>query len=331
MGYPSEGVEALYRNSMSEVKRFFKERHGDKYKIYNLCAERQYDITQHFPHCERFGFEDHNAAPFALIEPFCQSVHAWLEDNPDNVAAIHCKAGKGRTGMMICCYLVHSGRCATADEALVFFGDERTMNRKGVTIPSQMRYVHYYEQYLRHGAQAATPFTYQITHIRLVTVPCFDSTLVGGGCDPYFQVYSYTLTPDGRSVKKKKIYDFAKQAGQKLRHFKKDERFVDLDCSTHNLKVKGDIKLVFYDRDRYNADDKMFHLWFNTGFIENNYLCFEKAVLDKACKDKQGKRFDPNFKLEIFLHKVDDDLNLDAMPALPQEEGEDNPADIEDD
>ena len=55
MGYPAEGVEAIYRNSMSEVKRFFNTRHPNKHKIYNLCAERQYDLTQYFDKCERFG------------------------------------------------------------------------------------------------------------------------------------------------------------------------------------------------------------------------------------------------------------------------------------
>lgn len=152
--------------------------------------------------------------------------------------------------------------------------------------------------------------------------------MVGGGCDPYFQVYLYDLEEgeDGdKKIRKKKIYDFKKQAGSKLRHFKKDERFVDLDCSTHDLKVKGDVKIVFYDRDKYNADDKMCHLWFNTAFIENNYLCFEKAVIDKACKDKEGKRFDPNFKLEIFLHKLGDDVSWDPnqVSGLQQDEGDD--------
>lgn len=37
---------------------------------------------------------------------------------------------------------------------------------------SQMRYVHYYEQYLKKGPPVIK--TYQITHIRLITVPNFD-------------------------------------------------------------------------------------------------------------------------------------------------------------
>lgn len=32
----------------------------------------------------------------------------------------------------------------------------------------------------------------------------------------------------------------------------------------------------------------MCHFWFHTGFIENNYLCFEKSVIDKACKVRGG-------------------------------------------
>lgn len=70
-----------------------------------------------------------------MILPFCQSVDEYLHAHPENVVAIHCKAGKGRTGMMIAAYLVYCGVCETADEALTYYGKRRTNNGKGVTIP----------------------------------------------------------------------------------------------------------------------------------------------------------------------------------------------------
>ena len=314
MGYPAAGVEAFYRNSMVEVQRFFETFHKGNFAVYNLCSERQYDLTQFFERCYRFGFDDHNPSPLDMIRPFCESVGEWLNADRRHVAAVHCKAGKGRTGLMISCYLVHSGQCGSAEEALAEFSRERTKNRKGVTIPSQMRYVHYYSDLLMRGS--VTPYTYQITHVRFVTVPSFDTALLaGGGCDPFFEAVLQWYDAESKEARSKTIYNYKKKV-KKVRHFKKDERFVDLDCSTHQLLVTGDVKLQFFDKDRYTQGEKMFQVWFHTAFIENNYLCFEKSVLDKASKDKENKRFDPNFRLEIFLHKVDVRLNPATVPDI---------------
>lgn len=95
----------------------------------------------------------------------------------------------------------------------------------------------------------------------------------------------------------------------------------------------------------------MCHFWFHTGFIENNYLCFDKSVIDKACKvrtvysavysalcmwrvavltlltfcccwcrqDKKNKHFDPDFKVEIFLHRVEQEGDPQVMTlSAPQ-------------
>ena len=52
---------------------------------------------------------------------------------------------------MICCYLIYSGKFQTARDSLLYYAMARTKNAKGVTIPSQIRYVYYFEQYFRMG------------------------------------------------------------------------------------------------------------------------------------------------------------------------------------
>src|SRR4051812_34333501 len=69
--------------------------------------------------------------------------------NPENIIAIHCKAGKGRTGLMTTSYLLFVGCCKTAAEAIEFYGKRRTTNGEGLTIASQIRYLGYFEKLLQ--------------------------------------------------------------------------------------------------------------------------------------------------------------------------------------
>ncbi|KAI8968592.1 protein-tyrosine phosphatase-like protein [Mycotypha africana] len=148
MSYPSEGLECLYRNSITEVKkslfclsRFLDRRHAGHYKVYNLRSEKQYTLS-------KFS-KDHQAPPFTILIEFCQDASSWLREDAKNVVAIHCKAGKGRTGTVIAALLLHLGISNTSSEAIRMYGEKRTKDSKGITIPSQVRYVEYYEFMLR--------------------------------------------------------------------------------------------------------------------------------------------------------------------------------------
>lgn len=98
MGYPSIKMEGYYRNHIDEVVRFFDTKHPGNYRIYNLCSERHYDHRKFHNQVVEFPFHDHNPPNMEQIAAFCVDVETWLRGSSDHIAAVHCKAGKGRTG-----------------------------------------------------------------------------------------------------------------------------------------------------------------------------------------------------------------------------------------
>lgn len=91
---------------------------------------------------------DHNPGPLPMIFKFSVDAVLFLAQHPDNTIAVHCKAGKGRTGLAICAYFVLQEAFKTSEEAVLAFNQRRTNNSKGLSIPSQMRYLQYFEQFL---------------------------------------------------------------------------------------------------------------------------------------------------------------------------------------
>jgi hypothetical protein len=170
-----------------------------------------------------------------------------------------------------------------------------------------MRTVHYYTQTLKDLTPRPQKMLL-LTHVRLIKVPRFDSSVFsGGGCTPYFTVQLMkNIGP--LQWEPKTIYNYKKMVGDKfLQSATTEDHSVDMDCSSHYLKVKGDVKLIFYTTGT-QKDQKMYHLWFNTAFVpENGFLSFPKAVVDKACKDKHNKHFDDDFEMQLFFHQVNDD------------------------
>lgn len=101
----------------------------------------------------------------------------------------------------------------------------------------------------------------------------------------------------------KKVFDYYKTV-KKVRNAKAKDKFADIDVQPLNVICRGDCKLVLYDYDNVGSHDKMCWMWFNTGFISNNYLRFHKSVIDKACKDTKNKHFSPDFQVELFFEEL---------------------------
>lgn len=91
---------------------------------------------------------DHNPAPIKMIFFFCLDALVYMSQDPENVIAVHCKAGKGRTGLAIAAYIIFMEGCENAFDAVSMFNSRRTVDMKGLKIPSQIRYVNYFRTFL---------------------------------------------------------------------------------------------------------------------------------------------------------------------------------------
>eukprot|EP00808_Paulinella_micropora_P017200 g3906.t1 len=323
MGFPSTGTEGFYRNNMKDVKRFFLKYHENHFKVYNLCAERVYDKANWTDIGGEFGyypFQDHNPCAMSMMEAICIDAEEFLKADEKNVVAIHCKAGKGRTGMIASALLVHTDENPTAQSALAFYANQRTLNKKGVTIPSQIRYVHYFNLW-KTQFKNSKRFDWSGDEVvfkgfKMNVPPNFD---VGGGCDPYFKLEKPVPGKKGEwGAQVEQFFNMKKT--HKVRSYRKGE----LVMKDFDVKIKGDVKMTFYDKDMMGSHDKMLALWFHTSFLTSNEVVFRKLELDKACKDKTNDKFPKEFELTLYFEGVPK-KNLEEIPPPP-----DYPSDSED-
>uniref|UniRef100_A0A8D3C438 Transmembrane phosphatase with tensin homology n=1 Tax=Scophthalmus maximus TaxID=52904 RepID=A0A8D3C438_SCOMX len=150
MSFPSSGKQSFYRNPIGEVARFLDAKHDGHYKVYNLCSEKGYDPQFFHYRVERVFIDDHNVPSLEDMLKYTSSVREWMSAHPKNIIAIHCKGGKGRTGTLVCTWLIDSDQFESAQDSLEYFGERRTDKSRsskfqGVETPSQSRYVGYYE------------------------------------------------------------------------------------------------------------------------------------------------------------------------------------------
>jgi hypothetical protein len=122
---------AVYRNDITEVARFFASRHYSSFMVVNLCEDHEemgngnYDFQLLYGQVQRLPFPDHNAPPLHWLVRFCEQVSLWLDSRADNVVAVHCRGGKGRTGTFCSSLLLWTKTCRTANEALAEFVSRR--------------------------------------------------------------------------------------------------------------------------------------------------------------------------------------------------------------
>ncbi|KAL7101430.1 hypothetical protein ACP275_08G053100 [Erythranthe tilingii] len=303
MGFPagdlSSGLfgyfEGFYRNHMEEVIKFFETHHKGKYKVYNLCSERLYDASLFEGKVASFPFDDHNCPPIHLIKLFCQSAFSWLEPDILNVVVVHCKAGKARTGLMVCSLLLFLKLYPTANECIDYYNEQRCTDGKGLILPSQIRYVKYFERIL-------TEFNGETPPGRRCMLRGFKLH----SC-PYWVRPSITISNHNGILFSTKKHPKTKDLMPEdfwIRVPRKGVVVFALPGEPGLTELVGDFKIQFHDRQ---GD---FYCWMNTTMMENRVI-LDASDLDDfdntfyGDQSLQRKLPSPGFQVEMVMIDYD--------------------------
>jgi protein-tyrosine phosphatase len=145
--------QRAYRNPLDSLVKFLDSKHGEDWAIWEFRAEGTgYPDSEVYNRVYHYPFPDHHPPPFALIPNIMASMRNWLHEKEGRVVVVHCKAGKGRSGTASCSYLISEEGWAI-HKALNRFTERRMRPNmgKGVSIPSQLRWIGYVDRWAKHG------------------------------------------------------------------------------------------------------------------------------------------------------------------------------------
>uniref|UniRef100_H2NJF3 Uncharacterized protein n=1 Tax=Pongo abelii TaxID=9601 RepID=H2NJF3_PONAB len=266
MSFPSSGRQSFYRNPIEEVVQFLENKHPNHYRVYNLCSETAYDPKHFHNRVGRIMIDDHNVPTLHEMVVFTRKLNEWMAQDLENIIAIHCKGGKGRTRTMVCAFLIASEIFLTAEESLYYFGERQTDKThrskfQGLETPSQNRYVGYFAQ-VKHLYNWNLP-PRRILFIKRFIIYSIRGVGTGDVCDLKFLIV----------MEKKVVFSGTSLGNCSILHdIETDKVLIDV---FDGPLLYDDVKVQFFSSNlpKY-YDNCPFFFWFNTAFIQNNRYGF---------------------------------------------------------
>lgn len=299
MAYPGQGIEKLYRNNIEHVASYLNSRHEEKYMVINL-SERKYDTLNFNGRVVEAGWPDHQAPPFMTLIEVLKCIDSWLKIDQENVIVVHCLAGRGRTGTIICCYMLYAGIFQDMDACAKHYAEKRSSTGQGVTQPSQLRYMYYVDKILNHGLRLESK-SINVTSISLHYTPLFSDQ----SFTPVIHFYRYTKNSE----------EFLFSTSNSKVPVSYNQRKVNLPITIKNTgKIKGDILIKIFNLTKGLLSRKLetiARIIFHTGLIEPgcNTLTFFKKDMDIARKDSRlNQKF--SLKLTFDVHYEEEDFEI---------------------
>uniref|UniRef100_H2NJZ4 TPTE n=1 Tax=Pongo abelii TaxID=9601 RepID=H2NJZ4_PONAB len=233
MSFPSSGRQSFYRNPIEEVVQFLENKHPNHYRVYNLCSETAYDPKHFHNRVGRIMIDDHNVPTLHEMVVFTRKLNEWMAQDLENIIAIHCKGGKGRTRTMVCAFLIASEIFLTAEN----------------------RYVGYF-------AQVKHLYNWNLPPRRILFIKRFIIYSIRGDvCDLKFLIV----------MEKKVVFSGTSLGNCSILHdIETDKVLIDV---FDGPLLYDDVKVQFFSSNlpKY-YDNCPFFFWFNTAFIQNNSL-----------------------------------------------------------
>lgn len=180
---------------------------------------------------------------------------------------VNCQAGKGRTGTIICCFLLFSGLFEQPEECFHYYSKKRFKRGEGVTQPSQRRYVEYFQQLLMSDYSYA--YMINIVGIYIKKLP----PKFQGKFKPYIQFHD----------KNKEMISYTNQKGffEQKKIFTNEIDLISITENTFSKEAKGDLTIKIYNNEMIKSK-KIGRISFNTALIDPkvNVLTFNLNEID---------------------------------------------------
>ncbi|KYQ93475.1 phosphatase tensin type domain-containing protein [Tieghemostelium lacteum] len=316
MAYPAESsLHKVFRNDINEIYSFFEKYHSQHWRIINVAMEISYSNTRMGGNVYSLGFEDHTPPPFLLLLKIIDTLHEWLVMDPKNVCAVHCKAGKGRTGTIITCYLIYLLKLNCPElfqtsptilgDMLGFFNKMRADNQECVTVPSQKRYCGYYIQFLKNEIDYSKII--QPVELKLLNIEFLGTFNVNINSISIYTNYN-PLIKDLPIV----LHRNSNSTG-----FGGYNRF---ESNSREIRLRGDTLIKVYASDSQSC---AFRFVFHTSFVTLSIgedvgyptLTLQKAILDGGNAGAlNDHRFKQDFQVRVNMESID---QYQPPPLLP--------------
>lgn len=283
MAIPGEGFDKIYRNNIYEVQSFLDQKHPNRYLIINLSGIK-YNYSLFNNMVIEYDWIDHQAPTIHLLFQICKKIYDYLIKDKHNVIVINCKAGKGRTGTIICSFLLFCGLFNNEDQAFLYYSKKRFNSGSGVSQPSQKRYVSFFSYVLKN--KVYFPIRIFLEGMYLTNPPAYDNT---GQLKPYYEICNDNHILVTQTNKKSYL-------GQRKIHSTENQRIIITD-NDFSIPLAGDFT-VNIKNNQMIKDKLIGRVSFNTAFVnssvQSSYLEYEIKSIDPdniVYKDNYKKSF----------------------------------------